>query len=362
MIQLVSGCCREHRASHSQVCRFVVGLLFVVGLAFTATDHAFAASGREGEGSSSSSATNGYDGEGGMPQYDFRQHQWNRRNYYAGRVMCHRSFTGIDYGECPPGARCVRYPFGNGWVCCADSSCMPEPCEGPDCEECRDCLPVEIRIEQRRGSACAACCEVTRVCNNGLDCCAYGYRCIDNTCQCPPENVCGNTCCREGTTCDQNTLTCECRGTQCGSACCGASERCIDDKFCCPPDQQNGSACCKPGENHLPNGVCCPADKTCGGNTCCPGNKSCVDGTCRCATEAQMCGDKCCHSGHVCQNGECVCRPGELACGNQCCPNGSECLDGAICSQGTPTPTPTATPTLPPGPDPGNTPSVFLRR
>ncbi len=257
-------------------------------------------------------------------------------SYYCGLPMCGVSpFTGIDYGDCPPGGgRCVPYSGGQGNVCCSADQCDPcPPCDGNT-----------VRLPQGSESGCGQCCPLAQVCRG--QCCEPGQTCSsDGTCGCPQgTTTCGSTCCGPGQTCENGSV-CRCPAdkTLCGTSCCNAGDLCQNGECVCPNGQPpcNGTCCgasqiCTdgrcgcPGGGPLCNDTCCGESEICSNNRCCPADQPNCGGGC----PTGSCDSTCCAPPGRCEVGSdglptCACPNGASQCGDRCCNENESCVDGS---------------------------------
>jgi hypothetical protein len=214
---------------------------------------------------------------------------------------------------CSPGDTCVDAAKG---ICCPTDhgdECLNGCC--PSGQSCIDGFMGAKTCCPTGDNACGpdnACCPGTQECC-GDNCCGAGQTCIAPATCCNITDVCGSTCCPSHN-CLNGTTCCDAPNFACGGSCCGALDTCCNGSCCsgqclagqcCPPERLCGTTCCAPGFacTDPASGTCqaCPAgNDPCpagvGDPICCPtGTLCCGNGAC-CDLNSNM---TCCTIGVV---------------------------------------------------------------
>ena len=185
-------------------------------------------------------------------------------------AQCFINRAGVACGECGicQGGQCVGF---------SDSACANSNrpwLAAPGGARCARC--------DRGSGTCMPCGKDQKCCKDG---CCDGACTKDGGC-CPPDKVCGETCCEDCEVCQDGTCVrqaseskcppnytlivtppaiegcCVCTQGLCGDQCCSEKEACLDGK-CCKRCGLDGAICCDPliccrERCHDPTEPCCP--------------------------------------------------------------------------------------------------------
>ncbi len=257
-----------------------------------------------------------------------------------------------DICACPAGSTCLPLHSALG-VCCDNAQVCGDAC----------CSSGETCVRGGLFNPTDVCCPQTRLCANGSVCCNTSQFCdpTTNTCKaiCSASNPCTGGCCDGNGACQEGLSTLSCGPIRGACQVCAANYICDSgSRTCvCPPERICGTSCC-PGIRCCTNGACgCPSGQICdftgalgGGCICINTQKPPVNGLCGCpacppdticATTGQYAGQcVCTNTGAPPLNSTCGCPAGRAVCGTTCCPLGAICATNGphtgqcICANG----------------------------
>ena len=196
---------------------------------------------------------------------------------------------------CPPCFAAAALGVVAGLELCEQSgSCCPTHCGQPTTLTPGTCCFGDESCLDFRGR----CCSSNQQMCAGKSCCSHDQSCISVGFQkgtCCPDNVkiCNNICCPgDGDVCKFGGTTCCPPERVCGDSCCAIAEGLSRKQYCANPSI---NLCCEEGSIES-NGICCnPGEANCNGK-CCAGtctNNVCVLTTEICKLRGSITGEPC---------------------------------------------------------------------